>query len=349
MTLVPARLIGDNRPESSPWSPQSLPGPAMREHAMTFRRTAVIRRLTPLALPLVLAGPLALTGCSAGAETSPGPQAEAIAGGGSRDGDGPADRVRIGGTLRDIDVSDDDVVRVLVDEDGPVIWCIGGDSVDRLEPKKRLGHPAQIAATGDGVIYVSASRGVWQVAADGSTTRIVGNGERGRTKDGARATGRTGTISGLAVDPRGRVVYAEQSSKTLIRRVEHGRVHTLAKVPGGPYGTLAAGKDGIIYLAGEQGVRAIAPDGTLKPVPATGGTAPIAIEDHGPDHPGNLSVDDAGLLVGTWERPARLIRPDGTVTTVAWHGRTPALHEGRIYAAMLDPNRGILIAAINLP
>lgn len=399
MTLVPAGLIGDNRPESSPWPLQRPPGPAMRERAMILRLTGVRRHLTPLVLPVVLAGPLALAGCSAGAETSAGQQVQAVAGGGSRDGDGPAGRVRIGGTLRDIDVSDDDVVRVLVDDGGAVIWCIGGDSVDRLEPDENLGAPGQIAATGDGVIYVSAGRSIWQVAADGSTTRVAGNGKRGHTKDGERATSRTGSISGLAVDAHKRVIYAESHGpNTLVRRIERNRIQTLATVPGpSAPATLAAGADGTTYLAGTKGVLAITPTGTIKAVPATG-TAPAErpfqpegqarntpIEDHGPTHPANLSAEDGNLLLGSWEHRRdhppktfrwtgtlsdgqraivdaatttdnapltshiRLIQPNGSITTAARYGSTPVLHEGKIYAALHDPNHGILIAAIDVP
>jgi hypothetical protein len=285
---------------------------------------------------------LVLAGCSAGAG-SEGQKVEIVAGGGS---------TKIDGSLRDLDVGADGAVRVLVDGGKAAIWQIGGDGAARKIPLG-LDSAEQLAVAGDGTLYVSSGTGLWKVAADGKATQVVGNGQKGYTRDGEPATGPAGPISGVAVDGQGRVAYTEsltvgETLNSLVRRVEDGRVVTVAgtaespsdlatalrKAADPPAGTratglalagtccttLAAGDDGTLYVNGKSGVLAIEPGGGVRAVVAGRGRDTIKraarpFQAEGP------AIDAAPNLFGS-AAPANLSFDAGELAISSWEKGT---------------------------
>jgi hypothetical protein len=234
-----------------------------------------------------------LSGC-AGSAASEGQHVEIIAGQG------------IYGVLDDLAVTRNGAVVVMTSQgERAVIWHDGR----QINVDSTVRGADEVAAAPDGSsYYVSAADGVWQVTPDGSAQRIVG-GEPGFTPDGASASGPAGPISGIGVDPRGRLVYAESLTEgdtllALVRRVEPtGTVTTLAgrpgpipdlpaalaaaadppfgtratdlPLPGGYYTTLDVDADGTVFVTGKESVLAVGGDTTIRAI--AGARSPTSV------------------------------------------------------------------------
>jgi sugar lactone lactonase YvrE len=96
--------------------------------------------------------------------------------------------------------------------------------------KLAVGEVLHVAADPNGGAYFSAkaSNDVWHLNAFGTVKRVAGAKQSGM-KDGAVATARFGTVTGLAVDCKGRVIVAD-GPNARIRRVDTkaGMVTTIA-------------------------------------------------------------------------------------------------------------------------
>ncbi len=291
-------------------------------------------RMSPgvrLAVPVVLTA-LLLAACSGG---EPDGQRVEILGGDTR----------IDGVLRDLDVGPDGVVRLATTGgDRASIWSLrpgGAPARTGLDPEVKT--VAQIAAAKDGTVYVSAGNALWKAGGG----RVVGNGEAGFTADGAAATGPAGEISGVAVDPEGRVVYTEglargEGLSSLVRRVEpDGTVTTLAgggtarragdpppgtkardlALTGGHYTVLDTGDDGTIYVNGKESVLAIAPDGTARAIVAGRDPDAVKVADR-PFAAEGKAVDARTPLYGP-AVPPNLSAAAGRVALTSWVAGKP--------------------------
>lgn len=285
-------------------------------------------------------------GCSSG---EGGQQVEVVAGGGADAAAAKALDAKIDGSLRDLEVGSDGVVRLLVDGDKVAVWEIKGADARKIELD--LTSAEQLAVDKDGTLYVSSGAGLWKVPSSGTAEQIVGGAEKGFTPDGQAATGPAGPISGVALDQDGRVVYTENVTtgkelNALVRRVEDGRIVTVAgsqevtegalekaadppagtratelALPGGYYTALATGDDGTLYVNGKQSVLAIAKDGSVQATvaarnPGAVKSASCPFEDEG------KAADAAPLLFGP-EVPPNLSFEGGTLALSSWEKGAP--------------------------
>ncbi|MBO3748309.1 hypothetical protein J5X84_19725 [Streptosporangiaceae bacterium NEAU-GS5] len=203
---------------------------------------------------------------------------------------------QLAGSLSDLAVAKDGSPVVLVTQGERVEIWHGGKKID-VDPSVRGAD--EIGLAPDGSYYVSSTDGLYHVRADGTAARVAG-GKRGFTADGGKADGPAGPISGVGVDPQGRVVYTESLTDgavllTLVRRIEaDGTILTLMgrggvvmpeaisaaadpplgtkgvdlPLPGGYYKTLDVGADGTVFVSGKESVLALTPDGTVMPLVA---------------------------------------------------------------------------------
>src|SRR5262245_49000498 len=231
-----------------------------------------------LAAPLIAA--VLLSACSESA--ADGQQVDVVA--------------QLPGSLSDLAVAKDGSPVVLATQGERVQIWHGAKKID-VDPSVRGAD--EIGLAPDGSYYVSSTDGLYHVKPDGTAARVVG-GKRGFTADGGPATGPAGPISGVGVDPQGRVVYEESLTDdavllTLVRRVEpDGTIHTLMgrggvvmpeaiaavadpaagtkgvdrPLPGGYYKSLDVGVDGTIFVTAKESVLALTPDGTVQPLVA---------------------------------------------------------------------------------
>ena len=339
-----------------------------------------VRRIVPVVLVA-----LTLTACSGGAgeagDAPEGQPVEVVAGGGTAADAGRALDARISGVLRDLEAGPDGVVRLgTTDGDRAVIWSVRPDgTLERTELPAQVRSVNQIATARDGTVYVSSGNGLWR--ADGE--RVVGNGEDGFTPDGAAATGPAGEISGVTVDPEGRVVYTEGLARgerllSLVRRVEpDGTVTTLAgtptakldddealtealrraadpppgtkardlALPGGYYTVLDAGDDGTVYVNGKESVLAIAPDGGVRAVVA--GRDPDAVQVAGrPVAAEGKALDARTPLYGPAVPPNLSVAGDRIALT-SWVTGTPPAAPYRWSGEYTEGQRAIIDRAFD--
>lgn len=303
-----------------------------------------------LIVPVGLLAVLTLAGCSGGDEPSGGQRVEVVAGGGADAAATKALDAKIDDSLRDLDVGADGVARLLVDGDKVAVWEVKGSDARRIELD--LTSAEQLAVAKDGTMYVSSGTGLWKIPSGGTAEQIVGDGKRGFTPDGQAATGPAGPISGVTLDQEGRVAYTENVTtgkelNSLVRRVEDGKIVTVAgtqdvpegalekaadppvgtkatelALPGGYYTVLATGDDGTLYVNGKQSVLAIAPDGSVQATVA--GRNPGAVKDaSSPFEAEGKAADAAPLLFGP-DVPPNLSSESGTLALSSWEkGSSP--------------------------
>ncbi|MGI8672675.1 MAG: gluconolaconase [Luteitalea sp.] len=213
--------------------------------------------------------------------------------------------------------------------DGRVGWR------DGRADRSRLAEPFGVAVAADGTIYFSDagdSHRIRTISPTGQVSTVAGGG--GGFADGAGATARFSTPSGLAIDAAG-VLYIADTGNNAIRRLSpEGGVTTMAGsgVAGdldgragqaqfnGPVG-VAVDARGRVLVAETYNdrIRAIAPDGQVTTL--AGSDMPGALDGPGPqasfDTPCGLAVDAAGriLVADTGNGLIRTIEPTGVVTT----------------------------------
>ncbi|WP_020393418.1 hypothetical protein [Kribbella catacumbae] len=291
-------------------------------------------------MTLTLTAALLLSGCRDDAKETPTGQAvEIVAGGGTNLNAAKSLDAMIMGSVRDVEVSRDGVVRLLTNNSpgGVTIWVFRPDGrTQRIAVDPQIRSASQLAVGNDGTMYIAHSNGpagqVSKVTAAGKVLRIVGDGKEGFTADGGSALGAASPIEGVAVDREGRLVYgelryysAEKQNLGVIRRVgADGRIATIAgtsgPLPGSKYSEMIAAS--------------VAPPAGTK---ALQWSLPGVLQLR------SLVVDGDGVIFAQSERGVLRFPADGTVRSVVRRrdadaapvGQRPFANEGD--AADADP------------
>jgi sugar lactone lactonase YvrE len=202
------------------------------------------------------------------------------------------------------------------------------------------------------LLTVAAAAILWVSTAHGVVTlsifTIAGGDGHGFTGDGKPATSATlDGPAGVVAAPDGTILVADTINQRIRRIDPSGRIRTIAGTGkrnfGGDGGAatgaslqdptaLARGKDGSLFVAdtGNNRIRVIRPDGTIATL---AGTADQGFSgDGGPASAAQLN-EPAGVAVGpdgaiyfsdSGNNRVRVIRPDGTIATVAAGLKAPA-------------------------
>jgi sugar lactone lactonase YvrE len=191
-----------------------------------------------------------------------------------------------------------------------------------------------------------------KVAADGTSTTVVGTGDKGFAGDGGPATAAKLAFPRAVARTASGVLYIADTANQRVRRVDvNGTITTLAGTgtagfggDGGPAQNallktpsgVAVGPAGEVYVAdtGNSRVRRIATDGTITTIAGNGD--PAFGGDGGPatsaslNAPRSVAVDPVGRLLIADEGNHRLRRVDttGVITTVAGTGTASSTGDG---------------------
>ncbi|MEM8924837.1 MAG: hypothetical protein AAGD35_15140 [Actinomycetota bacterium] len=270
-----------------------------------------------------------------------------------------------------------------IDTDG-ITTTIAGDgaanTVRETGPEavnQGLGTLAGIAAAPDGSYYVSSrfDHRIRRIAPDGTASVIAGTGVPGFAGDGGPAIdAQFNEPWGLELAADGTLYVADARNARVRAIATDGTITTVA---GGTYGFggdggpatsaalrwpthVAVSNDGSLYIAGDQRIRRIDPDGTISTVAGTGRYGFSG--DGGPAtlaqlrNPRDLAVGPDGTLwiADLSNRRLRKVAPDGTITTAAGDGyyRTRRLGGaattasiGNTYGVTVDVDGRVWVAA----
>jgi len=201
--------------------------------------------------------------------------------------------------------------------DGHVYTFVGGTqgSTDGKYGSAKFDFPSVIAIDKDGNLYVADTMNhtIRKVDPDGNVTTIAGRpGTSGHT-DGEGRSARFNEPSGIAVDDNG-VIYVADTGNHLIRKIENGRVTTIA--------------------------------GVFEPIPDDEDYALGGYED-GPAESAQFSfpqglyfTNDVLFIADTGNHMIRALTPSGNVITVAGNGE-PGDADGPPDEAMLNKPTGV--------
>jgi hypothetical protein len=231
---------------------------------------------------------------------------------------------------------------------GSLGWCGDGGPATRA----KLARPGDVAVAPDGAVIVADTQNqvIRRVDPSGVIVTIAGNGARGAAR--ARVSARRATFRyprGVAVDGDGSVLVADSGNDALRRIDGSGGVTTIAAgLRRVADVVVAAPGEYLVAVAGDNRVLRVAADGTKSPVAGTGRRGFGG--DGGPadrarlDRPTALAVSMEGLLIAdTGNGAVRLVRPDGSIATVA--GRPPAAPPGPTQATRVALGRPLGVAA----
>jgi sugar lactone lactonase YvrE len=253
----------------------------------------------------------------------------------------------------------------------------GGPAADA-----RLDMPLHVATHSDGAVYVGDRYAIRKVAPSGVVTTVAGTGiPDGDQGEGVVATAARVTPGAVAVDPQGRVVFAEDHG---IRRIDHdGRIRTIAGGSGSGFagdggdatsarfcGVMALTYDaaGNLLVAdrGNHRIRRITTSGTVSTVAGSGPdctfTDVASAGDGGQAsaatfEPWDVEVGVEGVVYVAERHAVRRVGTDGIISTVAGTGgggengtdgvsgdRGPATQAtiGNVLSIALDEERGRL-------
>jgi sugar lactone lactonase YvrE len=209
----------------------------------------------------------------------------------------------------------------------------------------QLNAPAAVAFDGAGNLYIAdgGNHRIRRLTAAGVITTIAGTGSGGFSGDGGPATSaQLFSPQGVAVDGRGNVYIGDTGNNRVRRIAPDGTISTVAgngvedQTPdGGPAteaalnapAAVAADPSGNFYLAEEDRVIKVGPDGILRTVAGqvyasgyNGDGIPGASAEL--DSPSGIAVDAAGNVYISDTDNARLRRvgTDGIIRTIAGTG-----------------------------
>jgi uncharacterized protein (TIGR03437 family) len=227
-----------------------------------------------------------------------------------------------------------------------------------------IGDPTRLATDAAGNVYFGSLHSVFKVDAGGTLTRVAGNGRPGNSGDGGpAAAAQLSFPMGLAADTAGNLFVADRDASVVRKIAANGIITTVAGsgVPGfagdggaaisaqinGPYG-VAVGAGGSLYIAdtGNNVVRKVSPDGTIRTVAGTGtpgylgdGGAALSARLNGPEAVA-VDAEENLYIADTFNGRIRRVGTDGVIATVAGVGSTG------IYSGDGGPARS---AALSLP
>jgi sugar lactone lactonase YvrE len=197
-------------------------------------------------------------------------------------------------------------------------------------------NPESLVVDGNGTVYVQAARATCQVSAAGVVTRIAGDGSADHV-DGLATNARFRSAVGIVRNASG-VLYISDAFGDTIRKLDAGRVSTLAGVPSG-----IGDADGSLTQARFYAPRGLALDGagnlfvsdyqygTIRKISSAGQVSTFAgkswalgnVDGQGADarfdSPYGMASDAAGNLYVTdvGQHTIRKITPAAQVSTLA--------------------------------
>lgn len=258
-----------------------------------------------------------------------------------------------------------EVIRKLATDGTTSLWAgapnvRGASDGPRLEA--RFEHPAALARSSRGDVYVADKCAIRKIDAMGEVTTFAGVSAMCSTVDGVGPAARFESISALAIDASG-TVYVAQRSQHLVRKVTpQGEVSAFAGtygVSGHVDGTgsaarfynptdLAIDSAGNLYVADtiNQSIRKVTPTGVVTTI--AGSASQGFIDATGPlarfSSPGAVTVDAAGnvYVADTGNHAIRKVTPAGVVTTIAGSPASIGIRLGTA-PSFADPSRIALL------
>ncbi len=201
--------------------------------------------------------------------------------------------------------------------------------------------PRDLAAAG-GAVYVNdmGHDRIRRIGPDGRITTVAGRGgdDPGPAGAGNPATSNAVLASAMAGDSTGTLYLAVQNGGGIVKLASDGTVSAVPVViPGGATPTISAmavGPDGRLVLSVGDGVYRLQPGGGVDVVAGSGVKGYTG--DGGPASAARLSdptgivVDSQGAIyiADTANNRVRLVRPDGTIITVAGDGTSGSSGRG---------------------
>jgi sugar lactone lactonase YvrE len=180
--------------------------------------------------------------------------------------------------------------------------------------KAMLSSPHGLAVDGAGNLLIAdyANNRIRKVNAEGTISTIAGGGTLGPTESGRASEVRLNLPTGIALDAAGNLYIAEQRGHCVRKMTPAGVVTTIAGAgkegysgDGGPAtkaalrspGPLAVDRAGALFIVTWEGVRKVAPDGTITTV-AGAWTVPVRgfTFNRTPIAPVGLAIDGTGNL-----------------------------------------------------
>jgi len=210
----------------------------------------------------------------------------------------------------------------------------------------QLPFPTGVVVDGVGNLFIVDSyRYVRRVSTNGIITTVAGNGQEGYSGDGGPATSAQMDAWNVAVDGAGNLFIADSYNFRVRRVSTNGIITTVAGTgqqgysgDGGPATSaqvsfaegLAVDGAGNLFIAGNNRVRRVSPNGIITTV-AGGGSLGGSLGDGGPAisaflaDPRGVAVDGNGNLFIAAGSSAlvRRVSPSGVITTVAGNGQEP--------------------------
>jgi len=200
----------------------------------------------------------------------------------------------------------------------------------------------------DGYVYTTDGKLVHRISFTGLSTLIAGGGNLAYGDHGNAVLARLNHPSGVAADQHGNIFIADRDNHRIRLVAPDGTITTVAgtgEAGNGADGLLAtltalnapssvaSDSNGNLYIAdtGNQRVRVLTPDGTLRSVPAAGIGSPVYVL---PDASGNVYIADsaAGAILE--------VMTDGRTVTIATGLKSPrglALDStGNLYVTEMD-------------
>ncbi len=255
-----------------------------------------------------------------------------------------------------------------------------GDAKDGPALYAQFNHPTNVSFDAQGRMLIAA----WHNSlvkrldlATGLVENVAGTGARSYGGDNGPANAAALNLpSAVVVDKAGNIIFSDQANFRLRVVDASGTIRTMCgkgtpgysgdggpalaaelKSPVGqsaaPAGRIAIDKDDRIYIAdtGNHAVRRIDTDGTITTLAGTG--QPGYSGDEGPataaelDTPSDVAVARNGTvyIADTMNNAVRMVRPDGTITTLAGTGdRGFSGDRGPAAQAKLDRPYGVEVA-----
>jgi len=225
-----------------------------------------------------------------------------------------------------------------------VVTTLAGSSgasgnTDGTGTAARFSAPADLAATGAGILYVAdtGNHMIRRIDTAGAVTTFAGTAGANGTADGTGAAARFNGPAGVAVSSGGDVFVADTVNNTLRKITSAGVVTTFAGTYGiaghddgsgalatfsGPTGAAIDG-NGNLFLADTQNstIRKITSDGavtTFAGLPGVAGLKDGIGSDAWFNKPRDIAIDSAGnvYVADTGNAALRKITPAGVVTTL---------------------------------